>query len=295
MERVTGGVAGMLISLFTIGVASGAITVATSSGADVLAGEIVGIGSDIVSGSVVYAGAPMASGLFTGGMASGMGMDAGVILTSGNAALAQGGNTTDTATGANGLAGDMDLNAMLPAGRVTCDATVLEFDFTSPAGTLFFNYVFASDEYNEYVNTSYNDVFGIFLDGSNVALIGGTDTAVSIDTVNGGGPAFGTNASHPELFHNNDLDDGGPFFDFSYDGFTHVFGAEIPNLAAGTHHVKFAIADTGDALVDSALFIQRDSFVVQSPPAAVVPAPGPLLLGAIGIGLTRCLWRRRII
>ena len=60
---------------------------------------------------------------------------------------------------------------------------------------------------------------------------------------------------------NNDPNDPGPSsFDLQYDGFTTVFKAEAHGLAPGTHHIKLAIADTGDRNLDSAVFIEARWF-----------------------------------
>ena len=101
-------------------------------------------------------------------------------------------------------------------------------------------------------------------------MIPGTDTPVSINNVNGGNP-FGSNASNPDLFNNNDLTDGGPFFDIEYDGFTDVFTAEITGLDPGTNNIKIAIADAGDSSFDSAVFIEGGTF--SSTPNPVIPNP----------------------
>ncbi|OOP55722.1 MAG: hypothetical protein AYP45_13160 [Candidatus Brocadia carolinensis] len=47
-----------------------------------------------------------------------------------------------------------------------------------------FQYVFASEEYNEFVGAGFNDVFGFFVDGVNIALIPSTTMPVAIDNVN---------------------------------------------------------------------------------------------------------------
>ncbi len=258
-----------------------AVNIITTSDANVLVNSI--LGSGITISNVTYNGASVASGNFTDGLSSGIGIDTGIILTSGNATLAPGPNTQDNATGNNGLSGDADLNSLIP-GFNTFDASTLQFDFISATGDLFFNYVFASEEYNEFANTSFNDVFGFFLDGVNIALLPGTTTPVSINNVNGGNP-LGTNAQNPQFFNNNDPSNGSPFFNIQYDGFTKVFTASAKGLSAGNHTIKLAIADAGDRILDSAVFIQGGTF--SSEPPKSVPEPttmlGILAFGAFGL------------
>lgn len=273
MKRYVIGLCAGIGLILSAGNASALSVTSTGSGAT-LASTILGSGISI--SNVAYNGSSVASGTFTGGVLSGIGIESGIVLTSGSAQAAVGPNTSDSYSYSLGLGGDANLNSLIP-GYSTYDATVLEFDFITSGGNLFFNYVFASEEYNEWTNTSFNDVFGFFLDGSNIALIPGTSTAVSINNVNGGNP-YGTNASHPEFFNNNDPSNGGPFFDLQYDGFTDVFTATALGLSSGTHHIKLAIADAGDSVLDSAVFIQSGSFSNVPTPTSSVPEPGTFML-----------------
>jgi len=237
---------------------------ATTDGA-ALTNSILGSGITVNGAPVLVSGAESA-GFFTNGTST-IGLESGIILATGSVFDAEGPNILDDEdrTGdASGL-GDSDLDGLLTTGFTTQDTTSLEFDFTSEGGDLFFNFVFASDEYNDFVDSEFNDVFGFFLDGANIALIPGTSTPVSINNVNGGNP-FGMNASNPGLYNNNDPDDGGMFLDdFQYDGFTDVFTAAALNLSPGNHTIKLALADVGDTSVDSAVFIEASTFSDQSP------------------------------
>ena len=243
-----------------------AISITPTSNGNELVGKIIDTdsGITIVQDSIKYTGANVASGIFTDGLLSGIGIDKGIILTTGTAKDAEGPNHFDGSYKTrNGLDGDPDLDTLI-TGSTTKDATTLEFQFYTEGGDVFFNYVFASEEYNEFVNTEFNDVFGFFLNGENIALIPGTTTPVAINTVNGGrdGKGEGDDASHPEFFNNNDKDNVNvrELFDLEYDGFTNVFTAQALGLASGSHTIKLAIADTKDDQRDSAVFIQAKSF-----------------------------------
>lgn len=239
-----------------------------------LLSSIAGTGVTINAGSVNYIGADGQAGTFSGGLSSGIGIDTGILLTSGSAINAMGPNDQSDKTTSVGSAGDADLNALV--GGSTLDANVLEFEFTTDTGNLFFNYVFASEEYNEFVNSSFNDVFAFLVDGVNIAKVG--SDPVSINTINCGNP-FGTGDANCALFNNNDT----AAFDLQYDGFTDVLTASIMGLSAGTHTMKLAIADRSDTILDSGVFIQAGSF--SGTPTDPKPVPEPATLGLMGLAL----------
>lgn len=270
----------VVLCLFMAGSAVADITVTSGVSANDLVNTIVGSG--ITTSNVTYTGTLYASGTFTGGLDAGINISSGILLTSGSASAVGASNTSDSAGVDNSRPGDTNLNALVP-GYSTHDATVLEFDFESAGGDLYFNYVFGSEEYNEWVGSAYNDVFGFFLDGVNIALIPGTNTAVSINNLNG--------AHNSALYNNNDLSDGGPYYAIEYDGFTDVLTAKFIGLTASTHHIKLAIADAGDYILDSGVFIQAGTF--SDVPTPVVPLPGALLLGVLGLGYAGTRLRNR--
>lgn len=261
----------------TTGVAQAISITPTNSGSD-LVNTI--LGSGVTISNINYSGANGASGIFTGGLSSGIDIDSGILLTSGQASSAAGPNKADGTTTNNGFGGDSDLNSLIP-GYSTYDATVLEFDFVADGGDLFFNFAFGSEEYNEYVNSSFNDVFGFFVDGVNIALLPDGTTPVAINNVN-----KGLNSAD---YNDNDYGDfgGSSPFKIEYDGFTSVLTAKSLGLSAGKHHIKLAIADAGDSILDSGVFIQAGSFANKPTDPEKTPEPasifGLLTVGAVGL------------
>lgn len=279
----------VMLTCLTLALAAGpasALIVIPTNDASTLVGTILGGGVSVANLS--YTGAPGASGTFTGGGAAGIDIEAGIILTTGAATLAPGPNNDDFAGVDNNLPGDpVNLDPLIP-GYVTYDATILSFDFTvsdTETSSIFFNYVFASEEYNEYVGSEFNDVFGFFLDGTNVALIPSTTTPVSINNVNNG-----VNSAY---YNDNDLTNGIPTpYDIEYDGFTDGFTVAVLDLAPGVHTITFAIADAGDGILDSAVFIQADTFAPDPTPIDPdIPEPATMIL--TGLGLAAMAARRR--
>ena len=225
------------------------------------------VGDGVQAENVTYTGANAASGTFSSGNA--VGFDEGIVLTSGDAENVIGPNTGDV-SGASSSAGDADLTSLV--GATTHDAAVLEFDFTPTTTPIYFSYVFSSEEYNFYVNSSFNDVFGFFVDGSNCALVPDTSEPVSINTINGGNPFGAENASHPDLYNNNDHDDPGPpALNTQMNGLTDVLTCQADVTPDQPNHMKLAIADTSDSSLDSAVFLEAGSFSTIPPEAPGAP------------------------
>jgi len=211
------------------------------------------------------------AGFFNNGSA-GLGITDGVILTNGFASDANFGSAF-FASNSFGGTGDPDLNAiLLSSGLKTTDVCVLEFDITVTGDSLNFSYVFASEEYNGFVCNGYNDVFAFFISGpnpnggvytsQNLALIPGTNTPVSINTVNNGNP----NGFDPgcQTF-NTQYYNGIPLADLSYDGRTNKLIVQAEVVPCATYHFKLAVGDGSpsfgsDDLYDSGVFLEEGSF-----------------------------------
>ncbi|HRO74593.1 MAG TPA: choice-of-anchor L domain-containing protein [Crocinitomicaceae bacterium] len=216
-------------------------------------------------------------GTFSNGNSTNAGMNDGIILSSGTVQDA-GFNASFFANSYvnSNVNNDADLKTL--GGKNTYDKAILEFDFIPTGTSISFDYVFASEEYPNWVGQSYNDAFGFFLSGPgisgtysnnsiNIALLPSSSTPVSINSINNGSgdcqPIFGSGGNTPpsgpctncQYYVSNCGGTG-----FCYGGFTKVLQAQYNNLQCGqTYHIKIAIADLGDANWDSAILLKKNS------------------------------------
>jgi subtilisin-like proprotein convertase family protein len=212
-------------------------------------------GPNVVVSNAVLTGGSVASGSFNG-INSNLGMNSGVILSSGDIANAPGPNNS-TGGGDNlGQPGTTETDAL--AGVTTYDAITLEFDFDVQSDFIQFQYIFASEEYPEYAppnNSSYNDVFAFYISGpgitgqENIALVPGTSNPVTINNINA-------------ITNNQYYIDNAGGTSVQYDAWTTVLTAERQGLTpCSTYHMKLIIADAGDAVWNSAVFLLENSFI----------------------------------
>lgn len=212
-----------------------------------------------------------------------VGLSEGMILGSGDITLASQPNTSGgSSLGGTGNSGsDADLQSITLS--QIYDECIVEFDFVPDGDSINFNYVFASEEYDEYVCGTVNDAFGFFLSGpnplggsyvaQNIALIPDptvwpaisyTSTPVSINTVNLGVAGFaGTAATCAaidpawttyNIFYTQNLGTN-----YEYDGRTIVLPVRVPVICGQTYHIKLAIGDGGDSAFDSGVFLEKGS------------------------------------
>src|SRR5438045_3236360 len=204
--------------------------------------RLLGPGITVVPGSVSCTPNIAAFGTFSGGT-SAVGFDSGIMLSSGSvASVTSVPNIDNTGDGfSNTPTPDADLESLIPSGSTLYDKAVLEFNFVPTASQVTFEYVFASEEYNEFANTAFNDVFGFFVNGANKALLPvQPPVPVSINTVNGGNP-LGMNSQNPSFFINNDPSDGGGEISIQADGLTVVLRLTATVMPNQTNHMKLAI------------------------------------------------------
>lgn len=210
------------------------------------------------------------SGTFTGA-ASNIGITSGVLLTTGEISEAIGPNSNTAITTSNFSNTFFDPDIMAIQSNATNDVCILEFDVVPQCSTLAFTFAFGSDEYPEFVNSSYNDAFGIFVTGPNpsgpayagynMALI--PASPVSINTVNNG-TNCPTNGPCNNCSYYVDNCNLGPPSTLEYDGFTLPVNVTLTVSPCATYHLKLAIADAGDHAFDSGVFFEAASLTTCS-------------------------------
>ncbi|WP_372935426.1 choice-of-anchor L domain-containing protein, partial [Mariniphaga sediminis] len=225
------------------------------------------LGNGVTATNVTYTGAiDVAIGHFDNGNTTNLGLNEGIVLSSGNVDLIPDTAGTQefprTIHLCNWLPGDPDLDA-LPNVNDTHDASILEFDFIPQSDSIGFRYVFGSEEYPTLVNL-YNDAFAYFISGPNpegpaydkvnIALVPNTDLYVSVDNINNGiandGPCVNC-----QYYINNW---GG--LTIAFNGFTTVLSSSVLVYPDSTYHMKLTIADEEDCSWDSGVFLEAFSF-----------------------------------
>jgi len=231
------------------------------------------VGPGVYFDNVTFLGVDQAAGIFTNGGTTNIGLEEGIFLTSGSGSYIPGPNMSCISGTNNGISGHALLNSITTA--TTYDASVLEFDFVPLNDTVRCHYVFASEEYNEWVGSSFNDVFGFFASGLNpmggmysdlnIALVPATGTTpVAINNVNNGFSPCGVAPTGPstnsEYYVDNTFGTT-----IEYDGFTAVLTAWLLVVPGETYHFAMGVADAGDGILDSGVLLEGTSFKSPGP------------------------------
>jgi len=210
----------------------------------------------VTATNITYTGDTNAVGSFSNGNSTNLGLNDGIILTTGivNGTPQIGDSAACNSGTSNNTPGDALLGSII--GTTTYDASVLEFDLEPVGNILEFQYVFSSEEYPEWVGSTFNDIFGFFITGTdpggglyidkNIALIPNTNDVVCINNIN--------DSLNSNYFVNNA---GGA--NIVFDGFTTVLLAQIQVVPQSIYHLKMAIADVSDAVYDSGIFLKAQS------------------------------------
>jgi hypothetical protein len=162
------------------------------------------------------------------------------VLSTGRISDAQG-QPSFFASSDLGLPGDPALTAL--SGFPTYDAASYSVTVVPAGATLNVKYVFASEEYPEYVGSAYNDAMAVFVNGTNCAVVPGTNTPVSINTIN----------DHTNSGFYVDNQTGAAGYATSFDGLTKPLTCSVPVKPGVPVTVRIAVADASDHIYDSAI------------------------------------------
>jgi gliding motility-associated-like protein len=232
------------------------------------------LGEGVEVTNLTYNGSEQAVGYFTNGL-SDIGIDRGIIMSSGFAITAATANTAGGTTGnTTGSGTDPDLGPIASGGLN--DIARYEITFIPTSDTLQFRYVFASEEYPEYACSPFNDVFGFFLtgpnpaggsyNGQNIALVPDpadptgqtfTNIPVTINNVNNQGvnPGAGCNFDYSTYYNDNSGS-----MTLTYDAYLDIFTAQAIVIPCQEYTIKLAVADVGDGAFDTGVFLEAKSF-----------------------------------
>lgn len=226
-----------LLAIVGLSSSSFALNVTPTDQASALAGTLMGAGNSISIISASYSGAADAAGTYSQGP---LGIGDGAVLTSGGALMCLPPSDSGSTTQSNGLPGDALCDALIP-GFSSFDATKLTivFDLAPGFDGISFLSIFGSEEYVEYVGSAFNDVYGVYLNGQQIAF----DNDGNPITING--PFFSGSAVVV-----------GAATETEYDGSTSILNTKAPLIGGSTGNVlEIVICDGGDTALDSGVFI----------------------------------------
>ena len=207
--------------------------------------------------NIRYTGNKFASGVFVNHCKD-LPLAKGIVLSTGNSWDIIGPNDRQNNGTNNYEPGNKELE-ILAQGK-TFDAVSLEFDFEANSDSIAFEYIFASEEYHEYVNKGVNDVFGFFVTDKtsntckNIATC--NQLPVSINTINDQTNSnYYVSNSYP---YNSEY--GCLHSALQFDGLTTKLSAGFKLIPYHIYHIKLSIADVGDGFYDSAVLLNANSF-----------------------------------
>jgi len=206
-----------------------------------------------------------------------------VVLSTGHLRTIEGPNQSPQSGSNLGGHGDVDLFQL--SNLPIFDAVGLQIDFTPMTDSFKIRYVFASEEYCQFVGMGFNDVMGIFLSGPgidgpftngvvNLAVIPHTDQFVSVDNLNhtvnadfyiDNTPAGQLQTTGNAVICGSLLDQDGFAIDLiEFDGFSVVMEIGAKVIPSETYRLKIIVGDAFDASFDSAIFLDRIEAMVES-------------------------------
>ncbi len=248
----------ILLVLSATSLSYGQITTTVNPSVADLTNYFQGAGLTITNMTVT--GSPNSYGFFSG--LSNMAFGSGIIMSTGNIGNINSPAGTFLSTD-NMAPGSMLGNSL--SGATSYDECRIEFDCVPSNANLLFSFAFGSEEYNEYVGSNFNDVFGILVSGpnpsggnylnKNFAFIPTTNTPmVSVNSINNGSSGTGPCINCAYYVDNTNGTT------VAYDGFTNGLQGLVPVIIGQTYHFTIIIDDVDDGMYDSAVMFLTNSF-----------------------------------
>ena len=262
-----------------------AFSIATTNNTETLKKNLLGTNTVGLSDfSVSVTGNKAAFGTFTNDP---FGLTSGVVLSTGKVSDIPGPNRKD-----NLMTNGSDLNTDFDSKGEQGDLTQLNLSFfaNSTVEKLFFQYVFASEEFPEFGGSQFNDNFELLLNGTNLAKLSDGKTVTISNLVP---DPNNRSKDHPDYINNPSLT-GIAANIIKLDGFTKVLGFEGLLKQNQTNILSIRVQDVDDGNFDSAVFIKGGS--VETIKAEAVPEPmtvGGLMAGGAMLAAGRKLRDRR--
>lgn len=275
VSRSIAVIAGVVMGLLSITPARAIVISPNADLYDLVNALLSGGGITVLSVSLSYQSDPsgivLSTGTFTNTSGT-YGIGDGIVLSTGNVADYSDGPNTSTGTsfgyGTSATPAQEGLLDPITGGTYDhFDVTQLDITFLTSTGDVHFYVVFGSEEYSEYVGTTFVDGFGMYLDGANIAYVGGLPV----------------NINHPSMapIPGTELDgilapNGNPLLFFNATGLD----------TSISHTLTFILADTSDANFDTTVYISQLG-------GTVIPEPGTWLLMLSGLSPVALRLRRR--
>lgn len=219
------------------------------------------LGGGVTASNITFTGDALQISKFTATPSVNLGILSGILISTGNSSTSsadgpQGPNNGSGTSTSLGGPGDAYLSTL--SNQQTFDAGVLEFDFVASGDTVKFRYVFASEEYPEYVN-SINDAFALVLSGAGSTVLAPTNIAIIPSTTSGSNVVSinNINASTNSQYY---INNASTVVNTEFDGLTVVLTAKYKVDCGQQYHIKIAIADGSDSQLDSGVFLEAGSF-----------------------------------
>lgn len=264
--KINSAIAATVVALSAIGAGSVpamALTVTPTSNTNDLLSSLLGSTPGLSNFAINTSGTNTSNGFGTFSNDTVFGLGSGIVLSSGDASGVVGPNNASSSTTGSGQKSQLNIS----------------FDANSTTDNLFFQYVFGSEEFFEFAQSSFNDFFELQLNGTNLALLPNGNPVTINNLATASGPI------DPTILVAN------PGDETQLDAFTNVLMFQGILNKGANNTLSLFVSDAGDSAFDSAVFVKGES-ITTVPPSEKVPTPA-LLPGLIGMGVAALRKRRQ--